>query len=85
MARSTDSADSISATRLLDARQAHKTEWRSIDTMADQPMKSWTSKDGKTIFVDKGDGERIIVRDTDGDGFADGVYETGASKEAEDE
>ncbi len=47
-------------------------------------MQSWRSKDGKTIFIDKGNGERVIVRDTDGDGYADGVYETGKNR-GEDE
>jgi hypothetical protein len=48
-------------------------------------MRSWPSKDGKTIFVDKGNGERIIVRDTDSDGYADHVYETGRDREDDDD
>lgn len=48
-------------------------------------MRSWRSSDGGTIFIDKGNGERVIVRDTDGDGFADGVYETGSGSSANDD
>jgi hypothetical protein len=44
-------------------------------------IRQWTAKDG-TIFIDKGDGERIIVRPDPSDPTrAGGVYETGGREE----
>lgn len=47
----------------------------------DEGMREWTAKDG-TKFIDKGDGERIIIKpDSDDPSIAGGVYETGNSED----
>ena len=46
-------------------------------------IKQWTAKDG-TVFIDKGDGERIIVKpDRDDPSIAGDVFETGLDSDDE--